>query len=261
MSLAADKMAVYLRKQCISIKKDSTIPHSQKLQSLQLAHFLHIWKQDPGMNLCPETNYLDWVRWGTSSSGMWHWIIGYLIPCVSRQESGLMVKGHKVLITLTTIMSFLHSSPSEAWLHHILIQVTSPITSSSRLYFGVPTFLFPLIFTYSSLLKISSYAINFGSLYNVHNSKAHLLLQMPPSFIRPNIIHNTILWNTSRFGSSNWKRVQHSVPYIITGKFLRLSGILSASVGQNNSCMAMIQVFISACHKIGHFFILHPCYS
>lgn len=111
------------------------------------------------------------------------------------------------------------------------------------------------------ILPMPSILVPYTMYNNVHNSKAQLLLQMPPSFIRPNIIHNTILWNTSRFGSSGWERVQHSAPYIITGKFFRLSAILSASVGQNNSCMAMIRVFISACHKIGHFFILHPCYS
>jgi hypothetical protein len=31
---------------------------------------------------------------------MWHCIIGYLIPCISRQDSGLIFKSHKVLKTL-----------------------------------------------------------------------------------------------------------------------------------------------------------------
>jgi hypothetical protein len=79
-------LAVYLQKQCTSIKKTVL-----RLQTLQLAHFLHIWKQDPRKNLCPETNNLEWVRWG---------IIGYLFPHVSRQDSSLIFKGYKVLLTL-----------------------------------------------------------------------------------------------------------------------------------------------------------------
>ena len=55
-------------------------------------------------------------------------------------------------------------------------------------------------------------------LCSLYSSKIYLILKTPPTCIRPQILRNTFLSNTSGFFSPEWKCIQNCCAYSVIGR-------------------------------------------